>query len=317
MTFNIERCQKRLQPYIYRTPLVQSEILSEMTNKNVYLKLESFQKTGAFKYRGSLNYLLTLPPEEAKYGVMTASSGNHGLGMSLGARLLGYGCAVVMPSHAPIVKQERARNYGAEVILYGESYDDAANYAQCLAQERGWAYVPSFNHPAIIEGQGTILWEIKEQLPSTQLIITPIGGGGIVAGLLQANEQLGTGYHIWGVEPEGAACMHASLRAGRQVTLDKLETYADGVAVRTPGDITFAVVQYYRPELFTVSEDHIKEAQMLLLTKAKVVAEPAAAVAIAGLLNRELPKEIENIVCVITGANVDEKGLRHLLNTIG
>jgi len=313
--FDIVKCRERLNPWIIKTPVVESETLSEITGKRVYLKLETLQKTGAFKFRGAMNYLLTLTPDLRKKGVITASSGNHGLGMSLGSKLLGVKCTVVMPLRAPLTKQERAKKYGAKVVLYGDSYDEAAAYAKHLAEREDSAYVPSFNNPSIMEGQGTILAEIASELPDVDTVIVPIGGGGLIAGLLLAKEDLGLNCNIIGAEPEGAASMKASLEAGKLVTLDSLETIADGVAVKTVGDLTFKVVSQKRPDIVIVSDEEIKRAQKLMLTQAKVLSEPAGAVSVAALLSPNLsPENPEKVVCVITGANLDEEGLRELLS---
>jgi len=312
---DVVECSGRLAPYIFRTPLVESEALSELVGRKVYLKLETFQKTGAFKFRGAMNRLLTLDEAMKKNGVVTASSGNHGLGMSLGSKILGIKCTVAMPLRAPEVKQQRAKRYGSEVVLHGDTYDEAAEYAKKLAKETNRTYVPSFNDPAIIEGQGTILKEILDEVPDTGLVVAPIGGGGLVAGLLSARAQLKPDLRIVGAEPTGAASMKAALEAGKPVTLDRLDTIADGVAVKTAGDITFAVISRRNPEIVVVTDDEIKECQRLLITAAKVIAEPAAAVSVAAL--RRLPKEDlpEKVACVITGANVDPEDVIDVLKS--
>ena len=304
-SFDILSCAKRLEPWIIRTPLVEVEYLSEQVGKKVFLKLESMQKTGAFKFRGAMNYMLTLDRSQAERGVITASSGNHGLGMSLGGRLVGLNCTVVMPESAPLVKQNRARAYGATVVLHGSCYDEAQDHAKAFGEKEGYAYVPSFNHPAIIEGQGTILSEILIDLPRTDMIFAPIGGGGLISGLLLAGEQLKTTACMVGVEPYGAACMQASLEAGRLNTLESMQTIADGVAVRTPGSLNFEIVRRFTPEIVLITDEDIKTTQKALLHEAKIIVETAGAVSVAGMLKAQLPKEATSIVCVISGANVD------------
>lgn len=309
---DVFKCAERLSPYILRTPLVESEVLSDAIGRKVYLKLETFQKTGAFKFRGAMNRLLLLGPKAGENGVVTASSGNHGLGMSLGSRILGLKCTVAMPQRAPEVKQAKARKYGAEVILNGNSYDEAAEFAKNLALETNRTYVPSFNDPAIIEGQGTILKEICEDLPDVGLVVAPIGGGGLMAGLLSARSLVKPELQIVGAEPSGAASMKAALDAGKPVTLDEMNTIADGVAVKTAGDITFEVISRWKPDIVIVTDDEIREAQWLLINGAKVMAESAAAVPVAAL--RRLPEKNlpNNIVCVITGGNIDADELAKL-----
>ncbi|MGI6359195.1 MAG: threonine ammonia-lyase [Bacillota bacterium] len=307
--YDVNECAERLKPWIIRTPLVEIEVLSQRLGKRVFLKLESLQRTGAFKFRGAMNYMLTLDPQEAAKGVITASSGNHGLGMSLSGKLKGVKCTVVMPVSAPMTKQRRAKDYGANLVLHGSCYDEAQEHAKMLAEQHGYAYVPSFNHPAIIAGQGTILGEILEELPDTDMILAPVGGGGMLAGLLMAKEQLAAEVEIVGVEPEGAACMSSSLQAGELVTLKEMNTIADGVAVLTPGNLNLEVVSRFQPAMRQVSDAAILEVQELLLREAKLIVETAGAVSVAGLLSHGVPADVENVVCVISGANVD---LSHL-----
>lgn len=312
MVFDLPACVERLAPWIVRTPLVEIESLSEMTGRRVYLKLEGLQRSGSFKFRGAMNYMLTLGEAEASRGVITASSGNHGLGMSLSGRLRGIRCTVVMPTTAPLAKQNKARLYGAELVLHGTCYDDAQEYALQLAAREGYTYVPSFNHAAIIEGQGTILDEILQDLPQADLILVPVGGGGMLAGLLLAKAQLGSAVDVIGVEPWGADGMTASLRAGRLTTTKDMRTIADGVAVRTPGDLNFEIAQRFCPEMWCVSDEQISEAQKIVLQEAKLLIETAGAVPIAGLLSRQLPEQARHVVCVVSGANVDPSTLREL-----
>jgi threonine dehydratase len=303
--FDVLSCAKRLEPWIIRTPLVEVEYLSAQLGKKVFLKLEGLQRTGAFKFRGALNYMLTIDRSQASRGVITASSGNHGLGMSLAGSLVGLECTVVMPVSAPLVKQNRAKAYGATVVLYGGCYDEAQDYAKTIGEAEGLIYVPSFNHPAIIEGQGTILSEILTDMPHTDMVFAPIGGGGLVAGLLLAGEQLRSEAAIVGVEPFGAACMKASLDAAELTTLTEMQTVADGVAVRTPGSLNFAIVSRFKPPIVLITDDEIKATQRALLHEAKIIVETAGAVSVAGMLKADLPPEIERIVSVVSGANVD------------
>jgi threonine dehydratase len=314
MNFDVRECTRRLAPWIIKTPLVEADCLSHVTGKRVFLKLESMQRTGAFKFRGAMNYMLMVDRTEAARGVITASSGNHGLGMSLGGKLLGLACTVVMPETAPQVKQERARGYGATVVLHGGCYDEAQDHAKALAEREGYAYVPSFNHPAIIEGQGTIMGEILSELPDTHMVVSPVGGGGLISGLLVAREQLGSSAEIVGVEPFGAASMHASLQEGKLVTLKAMETIADGVAVRTPGNLTFDIVSRLKPDITRVSDEEIVKAQRYLLSEFKLIVESAAAVPVAALLNRDGFDHVQNVVIIITGANLDLSYLKGLID---
>ena len=312
-TFSIKECAKRLEPWIIRTPLVEVEALSERVGKKVFLKLESLQRTGAFKFRGAMNYMLTLDEAGAERGVITASSGNHGLGMSLGGKLRGIKCTVVMPVSAPLSKQQRAKDYGATLVLHGNDYDEAQQHAQQLAEQHGYTYVPSFNHRAIIEGQGTILGEILADLPQVDMIVAPVGGGGMLAGLLVAKEQANATATIVGVEPTGAASMQAALARGQVTTLPTMQTVADGVAVRTPGNLNFDIISRFAPTMWQVTDADILAVQQLLLQQSKLIVETAGAVSVAGLLAADLPAEIETVVCVISGANLDLSSLAELL----
>ncbi len=314
--FDVAKCAHKLKPYIFKTPIIESETLSEAVGTRVFLKLESFQKTGAFKFRGAMNYLLSLSKKEKEKGVITASSGNHGLGMSLGSQILGVDCTVVMPTRAPLIKQERAKRYGAKVLLYGDTYDDAAKYAESLGKQKDLSYVPSFNNYAIMEGQGTILAEILEELQDVQLVIAPIGGGGLISGLLIACDQFKTDLKVYGAEPVGAASMKASVDAGKLVALKEMKTIADGVAVESVGDLTFDVVNTKRPRIIEVSDADILKTQKMLLTEAKVLAESAAAVSVAALLrlSENAEKLPEKLVCVISGGNTDTESLQALLS---
>lgn len=312
-SFDIRQCAKRIDPWIIKTPLVEIEALSERTGKKVYLKLESLQRTGAFKFRGAMNYMLALDEEEAKRGVITASSGNHGLGMSLGSKLKGVKCTVVMPVSAPVTKQERAKAYGATLVLHGADYDEAQQHAQQLAERHGYIYVPSFNHRAIIEGQGTILNEILGELPQVDMVVAPVGGGGLLAGLLVAKEQAQATAEIVGVEPVGAASMQASLAAGQATSLVTMDTIADGVAVRTPGNLNLEIISQFTPRMWQVTDIDILAAQKLLLRETKLIVETAGAVSVAGLLAAQLPAEIETVACVVSGANLDLSSLVGLI----
>ncbi len=311
--FKVAQAARRLQSHIIKTPLVEIEALSERTGKRVFVKLESLQRTGAFKFRGAMNYMLTLAQDEADKGVITASSGNHGLGMSLAGMLRGLSCTVVMPESAPEVKQRRARQYGATVILAGTCYDEAQEHAKLLAAERSLTYVPSFNHPAIIAGQGTILKEIMEELPDTEVVLAPVGGGGLISGLLLARDEYGFSPALVGVEPVNAACMQASVANGKLTTLSHMSTVADGVAVRTPGHLNFAMVERFNPQLVRVSDASILAAQKFLLQEAKLIVETAGAVPVAALLSGLLQTEAKTIVCVVSGANLDLSYLRDMI----
>jgi len=295
---DVLRARQVIAEAIIETPLIFSERLSEASGAVVYLKLESFQRTGAFKFRGAYHCVSRLDAQARRAGLITASSGNHALGMSLSARLHQVRAIVVMPTTAPPAKQARARAYGAEVILHGNVYDEACEHAQDLACRQGMTFIPSFDHPHIIAGQGTLGLEILEQHPGVDLIVAPVGGGGLLAGLLIA----GAGVEIAGVQAEGAASMARSLERGERVVLSSATTLADGIATLKPGALTFAVACRHGARVVTVSDSQLLSAMSSLLASG-VVAEPAAAASLAGL--SELgPLAGRTVACVITGGNV-------------
>ncbi len=309
----VAQAAARLAGQIIKTPLVEIDSLSELVGKRVFLKLESMQRTGSFKFRGATNFMLTMPYDATTRGVITGSSGSHGLGMSLAGRMRGLKCTVVMPERTPEIKQRRAQQYGATVVLYGAGFDEAQAHAKALAAEQSLTYVPSFDHPAIIAGQGTILKEIMEELPQTQLVLAPVGGGGLLSGLLVAREEYGYNTEIAGIEPTLAACMSASVEAGGVTTLSHMSTVAEGVAVRTPGALTYALVERLCPRLAQVSDEAILAAQQYLLHEAKLLAETAGAVSVAALLAGAVDSAAETVVCVISGANMDLGYLRNMI----
>jgi len=313
MDFNVDAAKKRLKPWIIKTPLVENEFLSNKVGKKVFLKFESMQRTGAFKFRGAMNYMLKLNKEEAAKGVITASSGNHGLGMSLSGKLNNIDCTVVMPVNAPKSKQKRAKEYGARVILHGQCYDDAQEYAKKISIEENLSYVPSFNHPDIIEGQGTILEEILKEQPDVDMVVVPVGGGGMLAGLLVAKDELKANCEIVGVEPVGANGMTQSLKEKCLTTINDMKTVADGVAVRTPGNLNFEIANKYNPTILNVTDREIISTQKQLLRESKIIVETAGGVSIAGVLHNNLPESVKKIACVISGANLDLYQLKDYL----
>jgi len=295
---DVLRARRVIGEVVIETPLVFAERLSETFGARVYLKLENFQRTGAFKFRGAYNCVSQLDGEARRAGLVTASSGNHALGLSLSAHIYQVNAVVVMPTTAPPAKQARAKFYGAEVILYGSIYDEACDHAMRFAAQRGMTYVPSFDHAHIIAGQGTMGLEILEQNPSVDLILAPVGGGGLLAGLITA----GTGAEVVGVQAEGAAAMVRSLEKGERRALPAISTIADGIATLKPGELTFAVAARHQARVVTVSDDQIIAAMGRLLSSG-VVAEPAAAASVAALSGLGSIAG-RTVACVITGGNV-------------
>ncbi|MBO8137205.1 MAG: threonine ammonia-lyase [Desulfotomaculum sp.] len=272
---------------------------------DVYLKLENLQRTGSFKIRGAYNKIYNLNAEERVKGVIASSAGNHAQGVALAASIFGIRSIVVMPETAPLSKISAAKNYGAEVILYGNVYDDAYARAVDIKQKTGAQFIHPFDDPHIISGQGTVGLEIMAQIPGTDVIIVPIGGGGLISGIALAAKKIKPGIKIIGVESAAAASMKKSLQIGRPTSLKSAATIADGIAVKTPGELTYQITSRYVDEIITVDEDEIIMAVLFLLEKFKVVSEGAGAVSMAALINGKVDFPGKKIVAVISGGNID------------
>jgi threonine dehydratase len=311
---DIQAARALVQQHLIRTPLVFSPEFSAASGNQVYFKLECFQRTHAFKARGALNKVASLTPAEKEKGVIAASSGNHALGVAYASQLLGIQAAVVMPVRAPATKVEQAKAYGAAVILYGDTYDDALAHARALAQESGKVILPSFDDLKVIAGQGTIALEVLDELPEAALFLGPIGGGGLVSGLALALDGLKHPAFVVGVEAEGAPCMLASLQAGERVKLPRIQTIADGIAVQQPGALNFDFVRRYGVEVLTVNDEQIFAGMVRMLREMRLVVEPAAAAAPAALLFHErlLGKGIA-VCCIISGGNIAQSMLERVV----
>ena len=285
------------------TPLIHSPYLSKLSGNNVYLKPENMQVTGAYKIRGAYYKISTLSEEEKARGLITASAGNHAQGVAYAATAAGVKATIVMPTTTPLVKVNNTKDYGGNVILHGEVFDDAAELAAQLAEEQGLTYVHPFNDPVLATGQGTIAYEIFQDLPDVDTILIPIGGGGLAAGVSTLSKLLNPSVEVIGVEPTGAASMKASLEAGQVVTLPTASTIADGVAVKTPGDKVFPYVQKNVDRVLALEDDELVEAFLDVMERHKMVVENAGLLTVAAL--RHLKPEGKNVVCVLSGGNMD------------
>jgi threonine dehydratase len=311
---DIEEALCLVKKHLIRTPVVYSPEFSEASGNEVFFKLESLQRTHAFKARGALNQVAGLSKAERERGVIAASSGNHALGVAYASALLGINARVVMPLLAPATKIDLAKQYGAQVILHGETYDDALEHARQLGQEYDMALLPSFDDLKVIAGQGTIALEVLEALPDVDLFLAPIGGGGLVSGLAIALNEIKHPAELVGVEAEEAPSMLASLRAGERVKLAQIKTIADGIAVQQPGRLNFEFVRRYAPEVITVSDEHIFDGMVRMLWDMRVVVEPAAAAAPAALLFHEkLRKKGLKVCCIISGGNISQALLEQVI----
>ena len=271
----------------------------------VYLKTENLQVTGSFKLRGAYFKISKLNEDEKKAGIVACSAGNHAQGVSLAAERMGIKATICMPDGAPISKVEATKSYGAKVKLVKGTYDDAYTYAKKLCDEEHATFIHPFDDPDVIAGQGTIGLEILEQLENVDAIVVPIGGGGLIAGLAYAVKSLKPDIKIYGVQAREAASMADSLKYDEQITLLTVNTFADGIAVKHPGDLTFELIKEYVDEVFTVSEDEIAAAILALIEKQKIIAEGAGAVSVAAMMFDKIPLEGKNVVCLVSGGNID------------
>ena len=303
----------RISPDIYRTPLLTSRLLSEWTGFDVRLKAEMFQKGGSYKIRGPLNRFGLLNGEEKKRGVICSSAGNHAQGVALAAASHGIPAVVVMAENATVSKVEATKAYGAEVVLHGTIWDEANEKALELAEERGLTYIHPFDNEDLIAGQGTVGLEIAEDWPEVEVVIVPIGGGGLISGIAMAVKSMVPGVRVIGVESSGAPAMKRSVEEGRLVTLDRVDCIIDGLRVKTCGTINFSVVQRFVDETVTVPDARIFEALVWIMSHCKVVPEGAAAAPVAALLQEkvDVPKGTR-VCCVLSGGNVDLTQLKGL-----
>ncbi|MEW6398222.1 MAG: threonine/serine dehydratase [Bacillota bacterium] len=299
------RARQRLAGRVRETPLVPAPELGERAGGAVWLKAENLQAEGSFKLRGATNRMLALEEGGWRGGVVTASSGNHGRAVSRAARELGWQAVVVMPEDAPPVKVEACGRLGARVVLHGTSSTARAELAERLAREEGLAFVPSHDDPDVVAGQGTVAMEILGRLPSCRVILAPVGGGGLASGVALAAHHFSSGVEVWGVEPEGSACMYRSLQAGEPVTLEAVSTVADGLRSRRPGSIPFALARRYLKGVLLVTEEEILATMRYLARECHLVVEPSGAVAAAALWAGKLDLEGRVAVAVLSGGNVD------------
>jgi threonine dehydratase len=297
----IEQARARVAAALRETPVRRTETLSAAAGRPIILKPEQRQRTGSFKVRGAYNLIAQLPPGSE---VVAASAGNHAQGVAFAATGAGMKSTIFMPEGASLPKIDATRHYGAVVRLEGKVVDDCFALAQLYASETGAFYVPPFDHPAIMAGQGTIGLELVDEAPEAEVVVLPVGGGGLISGVATALALRHSGMKVIGVEPEGAACVSASLAAGRVVTLDHLHTMADGIAVKTTSELVLAHVTRYVDEIVTVDEEEIARAVLLLLERSKAVIEPAGAVGLAAILAGKIPGD-GPAVAVLSGGNVD------------
>ena len=310
--YDFMEARERLGTVIEKTKLIHSNIFSDESGNDVYIKPENLQRTGAFKIRGAYNKIAKLTEEEKKRGVIAASAGNHAQGVALAAQKLGIKAVIVMPKHTPLIKVEATRKYGAEVILTGEVYDEAYEYAKKLQEKEGYTFVHPFNDEDVIEGQGTIALEVLEELPDADVILVPVGGGGLISGIACAAKLKNPLIKIIGVEPEGAASALEARRSHHVVELDEANTIADGTAVKKIGEITFDYIEKYVDDIVTVSDYELMAAFLVLVEKHKIVAENSGILSVAGL--KKLNVKGKKIISIISGGNIDVLTISSMIN---
>jgi threonine dehydratase len=307
-----QEAKKRVDEVIIPTPLIYSEAFSKECKNEVYIKPENLQRTGAFKIRGAYNKIVKMNDEAKKKGLIASSAGNHAQGVAYAAHKLGVKATIVMPKHTPLIKVEATQSHGAEVVLAGEVYDDSYNAACKLQKEKGYTFVHPFNDEDVIEGQGTIALEILEELPNADIILVPVGGGGLISGIACAAKAIKPTIKIIGVEPEGAASALAAINEDQVVALKEAVTIADGTAVKQIGEITFDYIKEYVDGIITVSDYELMDAFLLLVEKHKLVAENSGILSLAAL--SKLNEKNKKVVSLISGGNIDVMTISSMIN---
>ena len=298
-----EEAAKKVKEVTQETKLIYSHHFSKETGNEVYLKPENMQRTGAYKVRGAYYKISTLTDEERSHGLITASAGNHAQGVAYAARKYGVPATIVMPTTTPLIKVERTKEQGAEVVLAGDVYDEAYEHALKLAEERSLTFIHPFNDPILAAGQGSIAMEIVQELPLVDIILVPIGGGGLATGVSTLAKMLNPRISVIGVEPAGAACMKASLEAGHVVKLPSINTIADGTAVLEPGDQIFPYIQENIDDIITVEDDELIVAFLDMVESHKMIVENSGLLTVAAL--KHLNVEGKKIVSILSGGNMD------------
>lgn len=295
----------KLRSVLNPTSLIHSDFFSEKIGANVYLKPENLQRTGSYKVRGAFYRISNLSQEEKDRGLIAASAGNHAQGVAYAAKVLGVQATIVMPLNTPLLKINKTRNLGAQVILHGDLFDDAAAHAYELADQHGYTYIHPFDDEDVMVGQGTIAFELIDELPDVDVILVPIGGGGLASGVARLAKLLKPSVKVIGVEPAGAASMKLSLEKGEVTQFPQVQTIADGVAVRTPGKHTFEVVQACIDQIITVNDVDLIDSFLSMVEQHKLVCENAGLITIAALFKLKDMLKDKNVVSIISGGNID------------
>lgn len=310
---DIEEAQDLIRPYVRRTPVLTSRSFDKLVGNQVFFKAENFQRGGSFKVRGATNRLAHLTPEERARGVVAFSSGNHAQGVALASGFFGIPATIVMPTDAPRAKVEATRAYGAEIVFYDRMKEDREAIAAKLVEQGGQVLVPPYDHPQIMAGQGTAMLELGEQVEKLDVLLAPVGGGGLLSGSAVAAKARNPQIRIFGVETELSNDTWQSLRAGERIRIPPPATIADGMRTLQPGAFTFPVVQRLVEDILLVSDEEVIETMRRLLTRMKILVEPTGAVAAAALLHGKLPVQGARVGIILSGGNVDPEVLREVL----
>src|SRR5579875_233267 len=310
---DVREARRALRGITYVTPLQESMALNDLLRTRLFLKLESLQRTGSFKLRGAYNRMRKMAPEERQRGVVAASAGNHAQGVALAASLVGTSAVVVMPELASVAKVNATEAYGAKVELYGRHFDDAFRRAEEIREESGRILIHAFEDPLVIAGQGTVALEMLDAKPDLDILVVPIGGGGLISGIALAAKGQNPRIKIIGVQAEGSAGMVRARELGHVEALAEVSTIADGIAVKQPGTLTFSLIQQFVDDVVTVSDHDISRAILLFLERAKLVVEGAGAAALAALLSGRVAVGAERVGVVVSGGNIDVGLLSRLL----
>ena len=312
----VKEAQERLEGVAQKTGLSYTNSVSKLAGCDVWLKLENLQRTGSFKLRGAYNKVASLTPEEREKGVIAASAGNHAQGVALAASVYGCQSTICMPKHAPLTKVAATRGYGANVVLHGDFFDEAAAKAVELTKKHGYTFVHPFNDPLVIAGQGTIALEIIEQLADVDAIVAPIGGGGLISGLAVAAKNVNPKIKVIGVQAANMPSMKQSIEQGKILTVNGKASLADGITVKTPGDLTYEICKKYVDDIVTVDETEIAGAILWLIERVKTVSEGAGAVPVAALMNGKI-SGIHNkkVAALVSGGNIDVNNMTRVINS--
>lgn len=309
----VQDARENIKDVVLKTPLLYSPIFSNLSGNQVYLKCENLQVTGAYKIRGALNKIRSLSDEEKEKGVVCSSAGNHAQGVAYAATLSHVESTIVMPETTPYLKVQSTKDFGGNVVLHGSCYDDAFKEATRIEKQNGATFIHPFNDPDIIYGQGTVGLEILEDLPNLDVILCPIGGGGLISGVALYAKSINPNIKVIGVQAEGANAMERSFRSGTLTALDRVDTIAEGIAVKTPGDLTFSYIKEYVDDIITVKDSTIVDSLLILTEKHKLLAETSGAASLAAL--KKLNFKNKKVAAIISGGNIDMLTLSALIRS--